>query len=75
MRVFQGGRLPIKCWATEVEEGAWQQALNLSNLPFAFSHIARMADAHEGFGMPIGGVLATQGMIIPNAVGWILAAG
>lgn len=75
MRVFQGGRLPIKCWATEVEEGAWQQALNLSNLPFAFSHIALMADAHEGFGMPIGGVLATQGMIIPNAVGVDIGCG
>ncbi|HHX50969.1 MAG TPA: RtcB family protein [Clostridia bacterium] len=75
MQVIWEGKLPIKCWATDVEEGAWQQTINLSNLPFAFSHIALMADAHEGFGMPIGGVLATQGMIIPNAVGVDIGCG
>ena len=28
-----------------------------------------MPDAHAGKGMPIGGVLATNGVIVPNAVG------
>jgi len=28
-----------------------------------------MPDAHQGYGMPIGGVLATKGVVIPNAVG------
>ena len=76
MRVVQEGRLPIKIWAREVEEGAMQQAINLSNLPFAFSHIALMPDVHQGYGMPIGGILATQDkMIIPNAVGVDIGCG
>lgn len=28
-----------------------------------------MADAHEGYGLPIGGVLATRNAVIPYAVG------
>ncbi|NLL21570.1 MAG: RtcB family protein, partial [Firmicutes bacterium] len=53
-----------------------QQAINLSNLPFAFSHIALMPDVHQGYGMPIGGILATvDNMIIPNAVGVDIGCG
>jgi len=62
-------RIPIKRWLEDVEDSAWQQALNLSNLPFTFSHIALMPDCHSGYGMPIGGVMATKGVIVPNAVG------
>lgn len=52
-----------------------KQALNLANLPFAFRHVAIMPDCHEGYGMPIGGVLATTGVIIPNAVGVDIGCG
>ncbi len=75
MKIFNLGRIPIKSWADEVEEEALQQAINLSNLPFAHSHIALMADVHVGFGMPIGGVLASKGVIIPNAVGVDIGCG
>lgn len=75
MRVFDLGRLPIKSWAYEIEDEALQQAVNLSNLPFAFSHIALMADVHVGFGMPIGGVLASKQILIPNAVGVDIGCG
>jgi len=60
---------PIKLWLEEIEEGALNQAKNLANLPFIFKHIAIMPDAHQGYGMPIGGVMATQGVVVPNAVG------
>lgn len=74
--MIQKGRIPIKIWASEVEEGALQQAINLSNLPFAFRHIALMPDVHQGYGMPIGGILATvERMIIPNAVGVDIGCG
>lgn len=75
MKIFDLGRIPIKSWADEVEDEALQQAVNLSNLPFAYSHIALMADVHVGFGMPIGGVLASRGVIIPNAVGVDIGCG
>lgn len=68
-------KIPIKLWLNDVEPGALEQAKNLANLPFAFKHIALMPDAHEGFGMPIGGVLATRDNIIPNAVGVDIGCG
>lgn len=52
-----------------------EQALNLSSLPFAYKHVALMPDAHTGMGMPIGGVLATKGVVIPNAVGVDIGCG
>ncbi len=68
-------RIPIKSWVSDIEDGAMEQAKNLSNLPFAFKHIALMPDCHQGFGMPIGGVMATKGYIIPNAVGMDIGCG
>lgn len=68
-------KIPIKLWLDDIEEGALQQAKNLANLPFAFHHIAIMADAHFGYGMPIGGILATEGVVIPNAVGVDIGCG
>jgi len=71
----ESNRLPIKIWCGEVESNAMQQAINLSQLPFAFKHIALMPDCHMGYGMPIGGVLATKDVIIPNAVGVDIGCG
>jgi len=62
-------------WLNDIEEDALKQAKNLANLPFAFSHIALMPDTHVGYGMPIGGVLATNNVIIPNAVGVDIGCG
>ena len=74
-KVLHIGRLPIKLWLNEIEDGAMKQAINLANLPFAFKHIVIMPDCHQGYGMPIGGVLATKGVIIPNAVGVDIGCG
>lgn len=75
MRVLNSEKRPIKLWLDDIEEGALQQAKNLANLPFAFKHIAIMPDSHQGYGMPIGGVLATDQVIIPNAVGVDIGCG
>ena len=68
-------KIPIKMWLEEIEDGAMEQIINLSNLPFAFKHVAIMPDCHQGYGMPIGGVLATKGVVIPNAVGVDIGCG
>jgi len=68
-------RVPIKVWADRLEPGGLQQAKNIANLPYAHHHVALMPDAHEGFGMPIGGVLATVDAVIPNAVGVDIGCG
>jgi len=75
MYVVADERVPIKIWAEEVEDGAMKQARNLANLPFAFKHVALMPDVHQGYGMPIGGVLATEGVVICNAVGVDIGCG
>ncbi len=74
----QKQRIPIKVWLEDieqVEEGCLQQALNLSNLPFLHKWVALMSDTHQGYGMPIGGVIAAKDVIIPNAVGVDIGCG
>lgn len=75
MKVITGNRIPIKMWAEQVEGSAMEQAMDLASLPFAFHHVALMPDCHTGLGMPIGGVLATMGCIVPNAVGVDIGCG
>lgn len=75
MRVVNTERIPIKLWLDDIEDGALAQAKNLANLPFVHKWVAIMPDSHQGYGMPIGGVLATEGVIIPNAVGVDIGCG
>lgn len=75
MKVIDTEKLPIKMWLNDIEDGAVQQAKNLANLPFVFKWVAIMPDSHVGYGMPIGGVLATKGVVIPNAVGVDIGCG
>jgi len=75
MRVIKDEIKPIKMWLEDIEEGALNQARNLANLPFTFKHVAIMPDSHQGYGMPIGGVLAVRGVVIPNAVGVDIGCG
>ena len=74
-KIISTERVPIKMWLDEPEEGAMQQAINLANLPFVFGHICLMPDTHQGYGMPIGGVMATKNVIVPNAVGVDIGCG
>jgi len=67
--------LVIKSWCDNPEDGAVEQAKNLARLPFAFKQICLMPDTHQGYGMPIGGVLATKGVVVPNAVGVDISCG
>ena len=51
-----------------IEEGAMQQMYTAAKLPVAVAG-ALMPDAHQGYGLPIGGVLATENAVIPYGVG------
>lgn len=68
-------RVPIYVWGTSVDDATLEQARHLANVPFAVHHVALMADAHVGYGMPIGGVLAARGQVIPHAVGLDIGCG
>ena len=59
---------PYQIWGSDLEPDAVQQLKNACQLPVAVSG-ALMPDAHIGYGLPIGGVLATHEAVIPYAVG------
>jgi tRNA-splicing ligase RtcB len=51
-----------------IEEGALHQMYQAAKLPVSVAG-ALMPDAHSGYGLPIGGVLATDNAVIPYGVG------
>lgn len=75
--VMNKGKVPVKVWSPlhEVESDALTQLTNLSNLPCVFKHVAVMPDVHVGKGATVGSVIATQGTIIPAAVGVDIGCG
>jgi len=71
---FEPRATPAPCtiWGRGLESQALQQMDNACRLPVAVAG-ALMPDAHVGYGLPIGGVLATQNAVIPYAVGMDIA--
>jgi tRNA-splicing ligase RtcB len=66
---LRGSPLPYRVWGEEfIDEPSHDQMRAAMRLPVSVSG-ALMADAHVGYGLPIGGVLATDGVVIPYAVG------
>jgi tRNA-splicing ligase RtcB len=66
---LRGVPLPYPIWGKEnIEEGSLAQMDNAMRLPVTVAG-ALMPDAHLGYGLPIGGVLATDNVVIPYAVG------
>jgi tRNA-splicing ligase RtcB len=61
--------IQFSVYGTEyIEEGAMHQMYQAAKLPVSVAG-ALMPDAHSGYGLPIGGVLATQNAVIPYGVG------
>lgn len=61
--------LPYAVWGEQhIDEGSYAQMNAAMRLPISIAG-ALMPDAHVGYGLPIGGVLATEGAVIPYAVG------
>ena len=74
-KLDEGCLIPVKSWCGNCEEGAIKQAMNLAKHPALFGHVALMPDAHEGYGMPIGGVIAADNVVLPAAVGVDIGCG
>jgi tRNA-splicing ligase RtcB (3'-phosphate/5'-hydroxy nucleic acid ligase) len=69
VEVIERAALPVWSWARDLEAGAREQALNCAALPVTFHHVAVMADGHQGYGVPIGAVIALRDALSPYAVG------
>jgi tRNA-splicing ligase RtcB len=59
---------PYRRWGSDLEATSIRQMENACALPVAVRG-ALMPDAHQGYGLPIGGVLAVRNAVIPYAVG------
>ncbi|MEZ6094817.1 MAG: RtcB family protein [Pirellulaceae bacterium] len=55
-------------WGTDLDDNALKQMENACKLPISIA-AALMPDAHVGYGLPIGGVLACDNAVIPYGVG------
>lgn len=55
-------------WGSDTDEGAIRQMNEACQLPQSVA-AALMPDAHIGYGLPIGGVLALEDAVVPYAVG------
>lgn len=65
---------PYKIYAEVLESGAIDQFVNCMSLPDVVQG-ALMPDAHTGYVMPIGAVVATKGTIYPSFVGYDIGCG
>ena len=59
---------PYRQWGVDLDDASIEQMRNACSLPVSVRG-ALMPDAHRGYGLPIGGVLATRDAVIPYAVG------
>jgi tRNA-splicing ligase RtcB len=71
---IEGAKKPIFSWCPEIEQGALDQIVLISKMPFV-EHCSLMPDAHQGMQMPIGGVVACNGVVVPNFVGVDIGCG
>ena len=65
----------VLSWASTLEPAALDQARATASLPFVVKPLALMPDAHLGKGSTVGSVIATEGAIIPAAVGVDIGCG
>lgn len=65
---------PYKIFAEVLEQGALDQFESAMQQPFAIRG-ALMPDAHIGYSLPIGAVVATSGVVVPAWVGYDIGCG
>ena len=65
----------VLTWADDLDEKTMAQAHRTANLSFVHKPLALMPDAHLGMGATVGSVVATEGSIIPAAVGVDIGCG
>ena len=62
-------------WADDLDGQTLAQAQRTAQLPFVVKPVTLMPDAHFGYGVCVGAVIATRGAVIPSAVGVDIGCG
>lgn len=65
---------PNKIYADVIEDGALDQFINVMSHP-SIVRGALMPDVHQGYTLPIGGVVESKGMVFPSFVGYDIGCG
>jgi len=65
---------PFKIYSGDIEQGALDQFFSAMELDFVVRG-ALMPDAHQGYTLPIGAVVATDGWVMPSWVGYDIGCG
>ena len=80
----EGMRVPVRVYADDelledaLGDQSLEQAINVACLPGLVERVVVMPDVHQGYGMPIGGVMASEfpdGIISPGAIGYDVNCG
>jgi tRNA-splicing ligase RtcB len=78
-RVIQPGpgerHLPIHVWGRDLPPGALAQLRAIAGAPYVVAHVAAMPDLHVANGLAVGTVFATEGTVVPSALGGDLGCG
>lgn len=71
------GGVQVFLWnqGVDIQEEAIEQLRNLAKMPFVYRHVAAMPDTHWGRGATVGSVFASEGAVIPAAVGVDIGCG
>jgi len=67
--------VPIVVWARHARQEAFALLERVAAQPYVFSHVAAMPDLHAADGVAVGTVFATEGVIVPAALGGDLGCG
>jgi tRNA-splicing ligase RtcB len=70
-----GSRLPVHIWGRVVPDGALAQLGRIAAQPYVVGHVAAMPDLHVAHGVAVGTVFATDGVVVPSALGGDLGCG
>lgn len=74
-RVIRGEHLPLHVWARELPAGSLAQLQAIASQPYVVEHVAAMPDLHVANGVAVGTVFATEGTVVPSALGGDLGCG
>jgi tRNA-splicing ligase RtcB len=68
-------RVPVIVWARHARQEAFALLERIAAQPYLFGHVAAMPDLHAAEGVAVGTVFATEGVIVPSALGGDLGCG
>lgn len=74
MQKIDTNGVTIRSWCPSIEEGALDQMKAIAELPYV-KECCLMPDAHFGTVMPIGGVVSTDNVVVPQMVGVDIGCG